>query len=165
MELGPGISGCRAPGVLQLVLASWWVGLDPRVADWGALVLALAYWWVGPRSRWSEGWCCPAGVWPGSCHSRLLGCSAWSLCLPTGGWGKAQGFLAGMRTGSGASVGSLVGRDGSQYFWLQGLGGPGAGVGLLVAELVLKTAGWGGEDVWKFVSACWWVELDPEVAD
>lgn len=52
-----------------------------------------------------------------------------------------------MRTGSGASVGSLVGRDGSQYFWLHGLGGSGAGVGLLVAELVPKTAGWGGEAV------------------
>ena len=79
-------SGWKFWGVPKLVLAYWWIGLDPDLAGWGdqdISELMLACWWG--LAQGFQGWYQSA-----SGKSQGLGCpsaSVISLVFGTGSWG------------------------------------------------------------------------------
>ena len=80
-------ASCRVRGA-----QSYWVGLDPRAADWeaqGVSERVSAYWWVGwqraglaERTRMHSEWLCVQSL--GSNDGCLVGCPIWHLWYITG---------------------------------------------------------------------------------
>ena len=138
-------SGWKFWGVPKLVLAYWWIGLDPDLAGWGdqdISELMLVCWWA--LAQGFQGWYQPA-----SGKSQGLGCpsaSVISLVFGTGSWGP---LLQGPRCPK-AGVSHLVGGVGSRGCWLRNPRCPSTRNGLFL----FRAKDWG---VLGMMAACWWV--------
>lgn len=133
------------PCVPKLVLAHWWVRLDPRVAGWGVHVipeLVLPCWW----GQGSES----LGTSTQVLRSKISGSCSWYQ--PTSWWAGPYSCSLRDPMCSRAGVGLQVGRTGA-------MGEPTVGAVLLVYLLCPDKADC-GTMVW--VSDHWWVRSGPK---